>query len=163
DIKRFFVANIHEIRHLSPINSTQMIRNDYSKLKIINTLFNIGLIVDQILQFSFPNKSKKMLNAVYQLALDQGWATKKDAPDRGVFLSKIKPILNDRPDKVLPDLLNGNVSYDGSPVNAAEIAILIAYHLRNFGGHNIMGCDIMVDQYSEILEQMMYAFLLCIE
>jgi hypothetical protein len=53
DIKRFFVANFHEIYHLEALYSTRLINNDYSKLKITDTLFNIALIVDQILEKRF--------------------------------------------------------------------------------------------------------------
>ena len=83
DIKRFFVATFHEMYHLNPLYSSRMINNDYSKLKIIDTLFNLGLIVDQILEHRFlktiTGGRKNMANAVYQLALFMSWTTTNDA------------------------------------------------------------------------------------
>src|SRR5207249_5527095 len=100
---------------IGPINSTQMINNDYSKLKIIDTLFNFGLVVDQILGHSFlqavPAKERNMAKGIYELALHLNWTKDTVDEDPGEFVAKIKPYPNNAtPDQVLPDRLSGNGS-----------------------------------------------------
>lgn len=166
NIKRFFVAVFHEIYHLAPLNSTKMINNDYSKLKIVDTLFNLGLIVDQILEYRFLGGvvEKKMASGVFQLALNEGWTNPISCPDPGAFLRKIKPALNGLPDIVVPYLLDGTATYDGSLILDAKMrAVLLAYHLRNYGGHHLEGSTILVSRYNEVLNLVMDALFVAIE
>src|SRR5208283_2039217 len=71
NLKLFFVANLHEVYNLRPLNSSRMISNDFTLLKVIDTLFNIGLITDQVLEkrsLTSNSGKKNMANAVYQMA-----------------------------------------------------------------------------------------------
>ena len=101
DMKQFFVANLHEIYHLSPLNSTRMIDNDYSRLKMVDTLFNLSLIVDQTLEYRFASlmSERSMANAIYCLALHNGWITKNQCNDPGKLIGKLNP----NPNVGLPD------------------------------------------------------------
>jgi hypothetical protein len=168
DVKRFFVANFHEIYHLAPLNSTRLIRNAYSKLKVADTLFNLSLVVDQILKYRFlrdaPAKEKKMANGVYQVALYLGWTTRAKCGNAGRFLDKATPDLNvGSPDQILPSILEGTATHDGMVLNAKQSAIFTSYHLRNYGGHHIEGCDILIDRYSDVIKLVMDAFFLSVE
>lgn len=168
DIKRFFVANFHEVYHLSALNSTRMIRNDYSRLKVIDSLFNFGLIVDQMLESRFlqgaPKKDRDMANAVYRLALNFGWTAIGNSKNAGEFISKIRPRPNDgSPDEVLPAFLDGTCTFDGGLVDARMRAIIGAYHLRNYGGHHLDGSDILVNRYADVLEMVMGSFFVAVE
>ena len=168
DIKRFFVATIHEIYHLAPLNSTRMINNDYSELKIIDTLFNLGLVIDQTLEHRFlksaPKNQKMMGNAVYQLALHLGWAKQKENKDAREFLNKAKPHPNaGSPDQVLPDYLDGSATYASKPMEYLMRAVFAAYHLRNYGGHHLEGSDILVNRYNDVLQMVMDAFFVSVE
>jgi len=168
DAKRFFVANFHEISHLRWLNFSRMMKNDYSKLKTADTLFNIALIIDQVLEYRFLKNrgkmDKNMANAIYHLALHLGWTTTKNSPDVSTFLKKIEPNLNrGSPDTIIPTLLDGTATYDGDPLNARMRAIFAAYHLRNYGGHNIRGSDILINRYGEILDAVMDAFFVSIQ
>lgn len=167
DIKRFFVATFHEIYHLAPLNATRMINNDYSKLKVIDTLFNLGLITDQLLEYKFlagvPGR-KNMANAVYQLALSQSWTTSAKSGTVPQFLGQIAPDLNnDDPVQVVPPLPDCSATFNGSNISEAMRAAFLAYHLRNFAGHHVEGRDVLVQRYSEVLDAVMDAVLLAIE
>jgi hypothetical protein len=168
DIKRFFVATFHEVYHLAPMNATRMINNDYSKLKIIDTLFNLGLVVDQLLEHRFlggaSRKDKTMANAIYQLALSQSWTNSTKSPTVPQFLEQVRPDLNrDDPAQVIPPLLDGSATFDGNKINEGMQATFLAYHLRNFAGHHVEGRDILVQRYSEILDAVMGAILVAVE
>jgi len=168
EIKRFFVATFHEIYHLAPLNSTRMINNDYSKLKVIDTLFNICLAIDQILEYRFlhtaPKEEKKMGNAVYHLALHLGWTNPQSSKDPSEFFKKAKPHPNQgSPDSVLSHFLDGTCTCDSAPMDCRMRAILAAYHLRNYGGHHVEGNDILVNRYDEVLKMIMHALFVSIE
>jgi len=168
DVKRFFVATIHEIYHLSPLNSPRMINNDYSKLKVIDTLFNLSLIVDQILEYAFlrsaPRPQRKMANAVHRLALHLNWTTATRDRNAGVLLSRVQPQLNSGPpDQIVPCLLDGSATFNARSLSSQKMAIFLAYHLRNFGGHHIKGQDILVRRYPEVLSAILDAVFTAIE
>lgn len=167
DIKRFFVATIHELYHLSPLNSSRMINNDYSKLKVIDTLFNLGLIVDQILEYRFSSLmgKKDMANAVYQLALNLKWTTSANSRNPGEFIQKIQPNPNtSTPDQFLSCLLRGTATYNRNPLKDTKMkAILATYHLRNYGGHHLEGSSILINSYLDILDMVIDAFFTSIE
>jgi hypothetical protein len=167
DEKRFFVAAIHEIYHLAPLNSTNLINNDYSKLKISDTLFNLCLIVDQILEKRFlataTRHDRKMANALYQLALHLRWTTAATDRNGGEFVSHVTPLLNDgTPDQVLPSILNGVATLNGNTLTEKQKAVFLAYKLRNFNAHNIEGQSILVTRYPDILSCIMNAFLVAV-
>jgi len=168
DIKRFFVANLHEIYHLRYLNSLQLINNDFSKIKISDTLFNLCLIIDQILAHNFLTtyrpREKKMANAIYELALHLNWTDGTIDPNAGSFTGKINPHPNSgNPDAILPSFLDNIATFDNNPIDSKKTAIFIAYHLRNFGGHNIIGQDVLVTRYQDILRSVIDAFLLSID
>lgn len=168
DFKRLFVANFHEIYHLAPLNDSRMIKNDYSKLKVSSTLFNIALIIDQILEYRFfqnaYNGRRDMANAVYQLALDLRWTTEEENLKALKFLKKVHPNLKKgSPDEILHTLLDGTATYDGRPLDFRMRAIFAAYYLRNYAAHHIVGCNILVDEYSDILDMVMDAFFTSVE
>jgi hypothetical protein len=168
DIKRFFVANFHEIYHLAPLNSSTMINNDYSKLKISDTLFNLSLIVDQVLQKRFlqgtANRDKNMANAIYRLGLHLRWTDTATDGDAGQFGRAISPHPNSgAPDQVLPHFLDNTATFHGNLLDSKKRAMFSAYHLRNFGGHNIEGQNVLVTRYPDILDAMMDALFVAIE
>ncbi len=168
EIKRFFVANFHEIYHLNALHSTRMINNDYSKLKVIDTLFNVSLVIDQILAHKFlqrvPKNERNIANAFYKLALQLGWTTAKENKDAGRLLKKISPNLNSGPpDNILPAILDGKSTYKGASMNYEMRTVCAAYHLRNYGGHHLQGSTILIQRHDEILDMVMGAFFLSVE
>jgi hypothetical protein len=143
-----------------------MINNDYSKLKIMDTLFNLGLIVDQILEYRFLQSftgRKDMGNAVHCLFLYLKWTTEHDIRR---FLGGISPTPNNpsTPDIFLPCLINGTVNFEDNPLSDnKKKAIITVYHLRNYGGHHLEGSNILVSSYQTILDMVVDGFFTSIE
>ena len=163
DVKRFFVATLHEIHHLAPINSTRMMLNDYSKTKVIDTLFNLGLVINQTLEQAYLASMSRldMANAVHQLWLARRWTTERNV---GTFIHGFSPDPNSgTPDQILRPYLDGTALFNGSRMDAKMLAIPIAYILRNYGGHHLEVSNILVNRYPDVLRNMMHAFLLAID
>lgn len=168
DIKRVFVATLHELYHLEQLHATRMINNDYSRLKVVGMLFNISLVIDQILAYLFlqniPKRKRDMAKGIYQLVLQRKWINQTTDRDAGEFLSKVIPDLNGGPpDQIMPALLDGTATYDGRPLDIKIRSMLTTYHLRNYAGHNIEGNKILVERYEEILTTMLDAFFVSVE
>jgi hypothetical protein len=162
-IKSSFVANLHEIYHLAPLNSSNMIGNDYSKLKVINSLFNLALVVDQILAHRFlkgrTGWERRMANSICQLALHLKLASHFD-------LSKVRPKLNEptgTPDTILPSFLDASATYDGKPLDPRMRVALSAYYLRNYGAHHLEGSEIAVKRYEDVLRSIIDGVFVSIE
>ena len=169
-IKSFFVANMHEIYHLAPLNSPNMIRNDYSKLKVIDSLFNLALVVDQILAYRFlqgvTGWQRNMANSIYQLALHLKLATRGSVRDPSDYLSKVRPKLNEpttTPDTILPSFLDASATYDGKSLDPRMRVALSAYYIRNYGGHHLEGSEITVKRYEDVLRSIIDAVFVSIE
>jgi hypothetical protein len=158
DIKRFFVANLHEIYHSESLNSTRLIRNDYTKLKMIDAMFNLALIADQLLQSRFVVPSRNMADAIYKLAQHCNWPVLSKCRNAGDLIATVQPNPNGgSPDLVMPAFLNGTATVDGIHMNFRQSAIFGAYHMRNYAGHNIEGNNVVVDRYQDVLRLMMSA------
>ncbi len=162
DIKRVFVANFHEMYHLKTLYSTRLIDNDYTKLKIIDTLFNIALVIDQILESKFHQGN--MAGNTYYLWLHKNWINSTTTTHAGDWTRKIDPCPNHtKPDDVLQSYLDGSVQYDGLQIDAEKRSTIITYHLRNYSAHNLEGNNILVTRYEEILEKIMLAFFIAVD
>ena len=72
-------------------------------------------------------------------------------------------VANGEPDEVIPQILPMNKVWDGKPVRKEVFPLLIAYNLRNYGGHNIRQQSIFTSKYDEILEMLFVSLFLCVD
>jgi hypothetical protein len=166
DIKRFFVSTIREIYDLNSFNISGLLLNDYSKLKIVDVVLNLALVVDKLLEHKFTGvlQKKNMANAIYQLALFLKWTSTTGSKDVRLFLRLIKPSLNSgNPDKILPPILNNSATFEGIALSDSQKAIFATYHLRNYASHNIKGNAIVVTDYNRVMSLIMDALFLSLE
>jgi hypothetical protein len=101
-----------------------MISNDYSKLKIIDSVFNLALVIDQILAYRFlagvTGPRRNMANSVYELAR---YLTLTSSGDVHSFLGKVDPNINDplsSPDAIIPRFLDGSARFDGRAIDLSH-------------------------------------------
>jgi hypothetical protein len=72
-------------------------------------------------------------------------------------------VKNAEPDNMIPKLLSRNEKYNGNPVRKEVFTLLIAYNLRNYGGHNINQQHVLTSKFDEIIEQLLMSLFLCID
>jgi hypothetical protein len=165
DIRKFFVATLHELYHSQAVDAPQLTDNDYVKLKRMDLLFNLALITDQILEHRY--RQRPMARAVFELAVDRGWTSIDTTLPKdkwvGEFLGRIVPRLNDHPNLVIAQILDGTATFNRNPLDGSQRGIFLAYHIRNHAAHNIESIDILVNRYHEVLENLVFAFLLSVE
>jgi hypothetical protein len=56
-----------------------------------------------------------------------------------------------------------NELYRGKAVRREVFSLLLAYNLRNYGGHNIEQQFELTNSYDTIIKQLFMALLLCVE
>ena len=66
------------------------------------------------------------------------------------------------PQDVVQDLLN-YIQRPASNIPKEVYVMLLAYHLRNYAGHNIDRHDVLISKYDEILENLFMAVFLAIK
>lgn len=143
-----------------------IIENDFSRLKTLDITFNLCLIVDETLKEAY-SKSKGHSNqyiheGILWLCDSRGWMKSNDLQTFWKQ-SSLGRVASDDPDAIIPKLLAETEKYNGNLVRPEVFTLLVAYKLRNYGGHNINQQKIFSISYKEIIERLIMALLLCID
>jgi hypothetical protein len=155
DIVTFFVFNFLYIYESEKVNKNNHFQNDFSKLKALDLFFNLSLVIDEVLKKAYALHNGKLKDPHYisesmlWLSESSGWLTRNDLED---FWGKNNLDLNNSdPDQVLPILFAKSIKYRNNPVPNEVFTLLVAYKLRNYGGHNIKQQQIAVIEYDKIM------------
>jgi hypothetical protein len=144
--------------------------NDYSRLKALDTIFNLCLIIDEILKVYWKKirRRKKLLKRHYihhgiaLLSHKEGWLTQNDIE---YFWGKLK-VMNTPPDIMVPVLLQMKRRFKkGNKMilpSKEVFTMLLAYNLRNYGGHNIKQQRVLTEKFNGIISQLMMALFLSV-
>lgn len=162
DTVYFFVYNLQYIYDQEKTNPQDILQNEFSRLRILSLFFNFGLIIDKILTLGAKNSgitTKTMYPAV------QWWAENAI----NVTNTQLRTIVNTDlnlnsaiPDIIIPQLLQ-NIQNNQGGADKKLWVMLIAYKLRNHGGHNIDQQTVLTTNYSEILKQLFNALFLAVQ
>jgi hypothetical protein len=137
-------------------------------LKVLDTIFNLCLIIDEVLKVYYKKKRGSLLDTHYirhgisLLSDEQGWMSQNDIQG---FWRNLK-VAEAMPDKVIPTLLKMKRRFKkgrGRILPPKEVfTMLIVYNLRNYGGHNIKQQRVLTERYDEIMSQLMMALFLSV-
>jgi hypothetical protein len=139
----------------------EILRNDFSKLRNLNLILNLCLLIDKLLEAN-PNIGKdKMGPNVIEVCSSQGWLSKSELHQ--LERSYQIDINKDDPDKVLKVLLPMKLTVNSKSVLKEAIHYLIAWNLRNYGGHKIRQQHSLVDNFDEIFQVLMRCIVLSVD
>lgn len=163
DIAAFFVYNFKFVYDQTKNTSPSLLENDFSRLKILDLFFNFGLIIDEILRYaasrngSVPDMMKESVAR---------WANSKYNVTQNTFdnLIGINGLnLNSLDlDTTIP-ILFSNIQNPTQSIPKEVYIMLVAYKLRNHGGHNLHQQTTLSSNYSEILENLLYSLFLAVQ
>jgi len=162
DIAAFFVYNFKFVFDQSKNTTISLLQNDFSRLKILDLFFNFGLIIDEILRFATanPGTSPMMKESVAT------WAASKHNISQNTFDNLIGSNglnLNSLdPDTIIPTLLS-NIQNPTQNIPKEVYIMLIAYKLRNHGGHNLHQQTVLSTKYPQILENLLFSLFMAIQ
>jgi|GEM_PF-2888307 len=141
--------------------SPEILLNDFSRLRNLNLVFNLCLIIDKLLEANPKVAQKKMGSNVMKICQDKGWLSQNE-------LSQLESnyrmdVSEDDPDVVLRTLLPMNVVVGSKSIPREAIHYLIAWNLRNYGGHNITQQNSLVAQFDEIFQILVRCIMLSVD
>jgi hypothetical protein len=162
----FFVYNMyHHVRRTRFGQFSSLTNNDFMKLKSLDFIFNLCLVIEETLQHRFSRGRANYLisDGVLALAKRNGWAQKsdKDPREHQQSLSNFKTYQD--PSVAIPILFAGAINYREAPINSEFRFLLLAWHLRNYSGHNIRTQPLLVRDYDKIFEWLMSALFLALQ
>lgn len=165
DIGYFFTFTFFSIIQNQRNINLESQENNFFKLRSLNLIFNLCLIIDEILKDTFlknetnPRK-KTMAFSNEQLSLQRSWTNTHELieywKENGKFdLSN--------PSTIIQMLLDKTETYDGNPVEKQVFTMIFAHVLRNYGAHNLNQESIVVEKYDEIINELMMALIISID
>lgn len=163
EIAFFFVYNLRQLIKYEKMTRSEVLQNEFSKLKNLDLIFNLCLIVDKVLskKYSQPAKKENMIGTnVFEYCKDKLSISEKNAKE---LIKNVDIKIDNDPDKVVPLLLRCNVKYKGQIIDKKMATMILVWHLRNYGGHNIKGQQTLITDFPEIVKHIMYALFLAIE
>lgn len=161
DIAYFFTYNFFSIYFLDKNAEQNLLQNDFSKLKTLDLVFNLSLIVDEIIRYDARISGRtitRMNDSVFWLI------NKKTGMTQATFQNLRDVVFNvndDPPDIVVPRLLT-SIQQPAQGIQKEAYVLLLAYHLRNHAGHNISQQNVLTANYDEIIQQLMNSIFLSI-
>ena len=158
----FFVYEILHILSQERFTPKRVRKNEFSKLRNLNTMFSLCLIVDKVLEFKYralPASQRDSLGKnIFNIFRERGWLIgESHAGDLKSEFTRSGTDLNDAPDTIVPSILANNVRFHGSTIREEMAPLLLVWHLRNYGGHKIKTQQVLVDEYTEIVDFILYS------
>lgn len=151
-------------------NDFSILDNDFSRLRNLDLIFNLCLIIDKTLAHRYrpSNVSTWFISDnIKEICEDRGWMKKRDLDQflgelktRGIYVSGGE---SDDVKKSISALLDMKESYKGKPVKKEVFYMLTVWKLRNLGGHEIKNLPILAKRFNEILSTLMGALFLAVE
>jgi len=163
DVVYFFVYNFHTIFDQDRNTNQVILQNEFSRLKVLDLFFNMGLIINQILSYAASQAGATCTKMKEVIAW---WAENNLGVNQTTFNSLIGTsnlnLNSQTPDQVLPTLLT-NIRNPSGGIPKEVYVMLVAYKIRNHGGHNINQQQILTSRYDEILSRLFNALFLAVQ
>jgi len=159
----FFVFTFHSIIHHMHNLKLETPENYFSKLRSLDVIFNLCLIIDDILKNRFLEKcsddDKYISNGIHEYC-------KKFNFNYMVFQKKWKQEGKfDRinPNKTIPILLEKKEKYEGNSLPKEVYTLMLAHYCRNIGAHSLNENSFFVTHYQKIINELMMGLFLAIK
>jgi hypothetical protein len=161
EVAFFFTYTLHQLIKQEKMTRPELLQNEFSKLRNLDFIFNLCLIVDRVLAKKYSTRPKDTIaNNVLNYCQDKLSVQEAD-PSR--LKSNLNVNFDNGPDEVVPVLLNYNLSYKGQPASKEMTALVLTWYLRNYGGHNIKGQQALITEFPNIVKRIIYVLFMAIE
>jgi len=164
DVVLFFVFNFKVIFDQEKNTNRSILQNNFSRLKILDLFFNLGLIIDETIRYYAKKQSQiisgPMGNSVCWF-LNHKYGLTQSQFQHLIGIKDLN-LKNDSLDVTIPKLL----SYIQNPptgISKEIFVILLTYNIRNHAGHNLDQQTILTLQYDQMLRYMMNSLFLIVQ
>lgn len=154
EVKFFFVYNLFVMRNHDNIDHKNLRNNDFSKLRNVDVIFNLCLIIDEVMKKK--TNEKYIRESVKKICRD--YLNEQNAKDIFESLN-----FENNFENAVNTCLSMNYSYDTRNISKEVLILLLVWGLRNFGGHRIEVKQLFVIEYESIMEKLMSALFITLE
>lgn len=148
-----FSFSFWSLVELSKKTNLQIQDNEFSQLRNLNWVFNLCLIIDKVLEANPRIGKKNMGSNVKQVFEYLNLLSQSELKE--IERKHNIDINRNDPDQVLKVLLSMKLSINSVKVPRLAIHYLIAWNLRNYGGHKIKQQKCLVESFNEIFNILM--------
>jgi hypothetical protein len=164
DVGYFFTYNFFSIVQRKRNKELELENNTFSKLRSLDIIFNLCLIIDKILHNTYlkdeSDISKTTMSyGVEKLCQEQEWSNSYQLIK---FWEQEGKFDKAHPENSIPLLLEKNEIFENKPVESEVFTMILAYILRNYGAHNLNNEDIILQKYDEIITELMMALFISV-
>jgi len=159
EIKYYFVYTFWRLNEIYFKIRKELIRNDFSKLQCLNLFFNLCLVLDKLLQRNSKFGKDTLGENIQMLCGTKKWLSRDENKE---FRKAIGWQSNDI-DIIISKLLSKPKMPNGKGIVTEAQYLLIAWKLRNYGGHNITSQSILVKEFDRLCDILMSCIFLAIE
>lgn len=158
----FFTVTFYIIIHNKRNAQLETPENYFSKLRSLDMIFNLCLIIDKILKRRFfeSTEEKTIQDGISELCGLNIWV------DYNKLLSdwrNQKKYDEANPEKTIPLLLNKKELYGQNHLPKGEYAMMLSHYCRNLGAHTLNEKSIFVEYHDQILNDLMMALFFSIK
>ena len=139
--------------------------NNFSQLRSLDLIFNLCLIIDEILKKSFlrdetnPEKTT-MSYSIEKLCLKNQWVNSYDLRNFWKTQNKFSKYVTE---PIITMLLEKTETFNDQPIEKEVFTMLLVYVLRNYGAHNLNQESIIVKDYSKIINELIMALFISVK
>jgi hypothetical protein len=152
-----FVFELFQVKKLLAVNNMKLTYNDYGSLLLTETMFNICIILDNLIKEKNPAQWKysEHLSFISQkMSLNLGQAN----------IVQINVSFKTNFSRTLENLLSSQYTLaSGLKLNPIEEDLAITYGVRNFGAHKIENQPVIYQNLQTIVERCLNAIFFTIE
>jgi hypothetical protein len=169
DVVFFFVFNFLHLSELEKNTQAMHLQNQFSRLRTLDTIFNLCLVIDETLRYAQSKKvglnpNHRISDGILWLVCDhRKWMSRDELIDfwgpKNLYLNDVNMDL----DKIIPRLLSKKETYNGRSVRREIFDLLMAYKLRNYTGHNIKQQNTVNNDYNDIIRTLVICLFLCVD
>jgi hypothetical protein len=161
NLRYLFVFCFWSLADLRKKTSPEILLNDFSRLRNLNLIFNLCLLIDKLLEANPKVAQDSMGSNVMKVCNIHGWLSQSELNELEIGY-KID-VNEDDPDKILKILMPMNLIVRSRSIPKEAIHYLIAWNLRNYGGHNIIQQNSLVDKFDEIFHILVRCVILSVD
>jgi len=158
----FFTFTFYILVHNQRNSQLETPENYFSKLRSLDMIFNLCLIIDKILKRRFfqPTEVKTIYDGISKLFEINQWVEYSQLYQN--WENQGKYDIN-KPEITIPLLLSKQERYGQNSLPKGAFVMMLTYYCRNLGAHTINETSIFVERYNDISNDLMMALFLSVK
>ena len=164
DLEEIVFLFVYQIQYIlrNPLKITSLRDNAFNRLRNLNMLFTLCLIVDKVLEYryrSLPMEKRKSLGKnMFNFFNEKNWLNgEKNSSAICQTLLEGGTDFHRNPNLIIPKILSGNIIYHWNLILEETGPLLMVWYLRNYGAHKMKGQRILISEFPNIIKFVIYA------